>query len=127
METHRGSCHCGDVVFRVEADLVEATILECNCSICRRKGFLHLIVDSDRFELEEGRGSLSTYRFGTETAVHAFCETCGIHPFYRPRSHPEDVDVNVRCLPDVDLEALEVDAFDGANWEENVDEIRDEG
>lgn len=122
--THRGSCHCGRVVFEVDADLDDETVLDCNCSICRRKGFLHLIVESGRFRLVRGEAHLRAYRFNTETAVHRFCRTCGIHPFYSPRSHPEDVSVNVRCLEEVELESVEVEPFDGRNWEANVDEIR---
>jgi len=126
METYRGSCHCGEVEFEVEVDdLGEQRIIECNCSICRRKGFLHLIVWPGRFELKSGGEMLREYRFHTETAVHRFCERCGIHPFYTPRSHPDRVDVNVRCLEEVDLDELDVEPFDGSNWEEEVGSIRE--
>jgi len=125
MSEYRGSCHCGAVEFRVRADLEEERILKCNCSICRRKGFLHLIVPPGRFELVAGDARLRTYQFHTETAVHRFCERCGIHAFYTPRSHPEKVSVNVRCLEGVELDGLEVEPFDGKNWEETVDGIRD--
>lgn len=125
MDTYSGSCHCGQVRFEVEADLEETTVLDCNCSMCRRKGFLHLIVEPERFRLLEGDEALREYRFNTGQAIHRFCETCGIHPFYTPRSHPDKVDVNVRCLEGVALEELEVERFDGANWEENVDGIRE--
>jgi hypothetical protein len=124
MSTWSGACHCGRITFEVEADLEEETILECNCSICRKKGFLHLIVPPERFELLSGADLLREYRFHTETAIHRFCEVCGIHPFYSPRSHPEHVDVNVRCLDGVDVEQLEIERFDGRNWESSVDEIR---
>lgn len=106
------------------ADLEGETILDCNCSICTKKGILHLIVPPGRFELIQGEDALVEYRFNTEQAVHTFCGTCGIHPFYTPRSHPDDIDVNVRCLDDVDPAELEVEQFDGRNWEERVDEIR---
>lgn len=125
MAEYEGTCHCGAVAFRVRADLEEERILECNCSICRRKGFLHLIVPPERFELVSGADLLREYRFHTETAVHRFCERCGIHPFYTPRSHPDRVSVNVRCLEEVELEALEIEPFDGQNWEKEVGEIRD--
>jgi hypothetical protein len=124
MQTHRGSCHCGAVTFEVDANLADERILECNCSICRKKANLHLIVDRERFRLLSGEEDLSEYRFGTQVAVHRFCRTCGIHPFYSPRSHPGMVSVNVRCLDDVDLETVAVETFDGANWEENVGGIR---
>ncbi len=124
MKTWTGQCHCGRVAFEVDADLDKETILDCNCSICRQKGYLHLIVPPERFRLLSGEARLREYRFHTETAVHRFCEVCGIHPFYSPRSHPEDVDVNVRCLEDVDLESIEVELFDGRNWEDHVDDIQ---
>jgi len=115
MPTYRGSCHCGRVRFEVTADL--HPILECNCSICTRKGVLHLIVPPECFRLLGGAEELATYQFNTGTAVHRFCRTCGVHPFYTPRSDPEKVDVNVRCLDGVDLSTLEITAFDGRNWE----------
>ena len=125
MATHRGSCHCGRVVFEVEADLADERILSCNCSICRRKGYLHLIVEPERFTLVEGAEALREYRFNTGQAVHRFCDRCGIHPFYTPRSHPDKVSVNVRCLEEVDPAEVEIEAFDGANWEENVEDIQE--
>ena len=110
-----GGCHCGRVRFRVTADLSRVTY--CNCSICAKKGFLHLIVPPDCFELVSGADALTTYRFNTGTAAHTFCATCGIHPFYRPRSDPDKIDVNVRCLDGVDVATLDVKEFDGRNWE----------
>ena len=124
MLTHTGGCHCGAVRFEVDADLDAEDILDCNCSICTRKGFLHLIVEPQRFRLLAGADELREYRFGTETAVHRFCAHCGIHAFYTPRSHPDMVDVNVRCLDDfVELD-VDVLPFDGRNWEENVASIQ---
>jgi hypothetical protein len=117
-----GSCHCRAVRFRVRVDAWEA--IECNCSMCAMKGFLHLIVPPDRFELLAGEDSLSTYEFNTRVAKHRFCKVCGIHPFYTPRSHPDQIDVNVRCLePDVQGR-FSVKPFDGQNWEDNVESIR---
>lgn len=98
--------------------------LECNCSICRMKGFLHVIVRREDFEVVRGADELHQYRFGTRVACHTFCRTCGIHPFYTPRSHPDGVDVNARCLDGDALASFEVTPFDGRNWEENVDSIR---
>lgn len=123
-KTHTGGCHCGRVRFEIEVDLEQAEILDCNCTICTKKGFLHLIVAPDRFRLLRGEDALSEYRFNTRQAVHRFCKTCGIHPFYTPRSHPDDVDVNVRVLDEIDIGRLEITPFDGRNWEENVDGIQ---
>lgn len=115
MDALDGGCHCGVVRFRVAGPL--SPIVRCNCSICRMKGFLHWIVEPDRFELLQGREALTEYRFGTRTAKHWFCRHCGVHPFYVPRSDPDAIDVNVRCLDGVDASALEVEEFDGARWD----------
>ena len=114
-QTYEGGCHCGKVRFRVTADLDRVTY--CNCSMCSKKGFLHLIVAPEQFELLNGKDNLATYEFNTHTAKHTFCKTCGIHPFYVPRSDPDKIDVNVRCLEGVDVSKIEVKVFDGKNWE----------
>lgn len=95
--THRGGCHCGAVSFEVDAP-AELDVLECNCSICTKSGYLHLISPAARFRLLSGRERLATYRFGTRTADHLFCATCGIKSFYIPRSNPDGYSVKVRCL-----------------------------
>ncbi|MFZ0123217.1 MAG: GFA family protein, partial [Xanthobacteraceae bacterium] len=82
-----------------------------------KKGILHLIVPPEQFELLSGADELATYRFNTGTAQHMFCKTCGMHPFYIPRSDPDKIDVNVRCIDDIDLAALSPKSFDGRNWE----------
>src|SRR5262245_54754041 len=99
MTTYEGSCHCERVRFRVHGELTAATV--CNCSMCTKKGFLHWIVEPRAFELLAGRDDLVTYRFNTGVAEHKFCSHCGIHAFYTPRSDPDKVDVNVRCLQGV--------------------------
>jgi hypothetical protein len=115
-QVYDGGCHCGRVRFRVRGDLAMATV--CNCSMCTMKGIIHLIVPPGDFELIQGREELATYRFNTGVAQHHFCRTCGIHPFYVPRSDPDKVDVNVRCLDGVDIEALRPARFDGRHWED---------
>ena len=119
--TYEGGCHCGAVRFRVRVTRHEA--IDCNCSICQKKGFLHLIVPPEDFTLLSGADRLTTYTFNTGTAKHLFCQSCGIHAFYRPRSHPNDFDVNVRCLDGNVLSKFQVTAFDGTNWEESVHQI----
>lgn len=113
--TYGGGCHCGRVRFRVTGDL--ADVLDCNCSVCTKKGILHLIVPPAQFEILKGEDALTTYQFNTHTATHRFCASCGIHPFYVPRSDPDKIDVNVRCLDGVDIAALKPKKFDGRNWE----------
>lgn len=112
---HRGGCHCGAVRFEVEApEDLEAE--DCNCSICRMTGFVHLIVPARDFRLLTGEESLATYQFNTGVARHRFCRVCGIKPFYVPRSNPDGIDVNVRCL-DSAPRSLRIVPFDGQNWE----------
>jgi hypothetical protein len=120
MRSWTGGCHCGHVRFRVTADLEGVT--DCNCSVCTKKGFLHLIVPPAQFELLLGAGDLATYQFNTGTAKHMFCRHCGIHPFYVPRSDPDKIDVNVRCLDDVDIAGLTIQPFDGRNWESAIEQ-----
>jgi hypothetical protein len=119
MPSYEGGCHCGRVRFRVTAEL--NGVADCNCSVCTKKGFLHLIVPPELFELLSGEDALSSYQFNTGTAKHAFCRHCGIHPFYVPRSDPDKIDVNVRCLDDIDLKTVAIHPFDGRNWEDAID------
>ena len=116
LETYQGGCHCGRVRFHLRADL--SAVLECNCSICTKKGILHLIVPPEQFKLLSGEDALTTYQFNTNTAKHTFCSHCGMHPFYVPRSHPDHIDINARCLDGIDVAALRPRFFDGQNWEE---------
>jgi hypothetical protein len=118
LRTYRGSCHCGAVRFEVDA-AQRLACLDCNCSICTKSGYLHLIVPRSRLRIVQGEPSLVTYMFGTGIARHYFCRTCGIKPFYVPRSNPDGIDVNVRCLDPVPTD-IEVQPFDGRNWEENA-------
>ena len=116
-----GSCHCGAVRFQVEAPQT-LEVEQCNCSICTKSGFLHLIVPLSRFTLLSGECSLSTYRFNTGVAKHTFCRVCGIKPFYTPRSNPDGIDINVNCL-DPRPTSLEVRQFDGQHWEQYAHEL----
>jgi hypothetical protein len=116
MITHRGGCHCGRVRFEVQAPA--ALIAEdCNCSICRRSGYLHLIVPAERFKLVCGADVLTAYSFNTGTAKHLFCRVCGVKSFYVPRSHPDGFSVNARCLDAGTVESLSVQSVDGSDWE----------
>ena len=115
---YTGHCHCGAVEFEVEAP-EELICQDCNCSICRMTGFIHLIVPRSALRLLSGEESLTTYTFNTGVAQHYFCKTCGVKPFYIPRSNPDGYDVNVRCL-DPQPEHISIEAFDGQNWEEHA-------
>lgn len=110
---YQGSCHCGRVAFRVEGTI--ASVMACNCSICHRKGALMWFVPRDSMELLTPDANASTYTFNKHVIRHRFCPDCGMHPY------GEGVDpsgnamaaINVRCLEDVDLDALPVTHFDG--------------
>jgi hypothetical protein len=119
--TYEGGCHCGAVRFQVVVN--NHKVDDCNCSICVKKGFLHLIVTQEQFNLLQGEDVLKTYKFNTGVAQHKFCGICGIHAFYIPRSHPDCIDVNVRCLDGNVIENFEIMPFDGANWEENIHKL----
>lgn len=119
---HRGGCHCQRVRFEVIGPRTLA-VLDCNCSICRMTGFLHWIVAPADFRLLSGADDLAEYRFGSGIARHQFCRHCGIKAFYVPRSHPDCIDVNVRCLDDDHDRSLSISAFDGRNWDQNIDKL----
>lgn len=116
MVTHTGGCHCGQVRFEVDAP-ARLEVAECNCSICSKLAYLHLIVPAERFRLLCGSESLTTYTFNTGVARHHFCSRCGIKSFYVPRSHPQGISVNARCLDAGTIESISVTAFDGRDWE----------
>ena len=117
--SHMGSCHCGAVAFEVDAPAV-IKVSDCNCSICRRSGYLHLIVSRDRFRLLRGEEHLQTYTFDTHEAKHLFCKICGIKSYYIPRSHPQGISVNARCLDQRLIHTMHIEPFDGQNWEQNI-------
>ena len=123
MPIYRGGCHCGAVRFEVEAP-ADMEVSECNCSICSKSGYLHLIVAKSRFHIISGEDNLATYTFGTRQARHLFCKTCGIKSFYRPRSHPDGVSVNARCLDDFMIQSVTITPFDGRNWEASIDKLK---
>jgi len=117
MPKFRGSCHCARVSFEVDATPSE--LVDCNCSLCQRKGALYVeLGETHSFRLLSGEGDLSTYRFNTNTATHYFCRHCGVHPFHHSRFDPENWSINARCLEGFDLSSLPRTTFDGKNWEQ---------
>jgi hypothetical protein len=114
-----GGCHCGGVRFEVALPS-EVEALTCNCSMCAKTGFVHLIVAESRFRLTKGAERLSEYSFNTRVAKHLFCVECGVKSFYRPRSNPDGWSVNARCLDSLEGVTLQIEAFDGQNWEANA-------
>jgi len=116
IRVHEGSCHCGRVRFEADAP-IDRDVTQCNCSICRKSGYLHLIVPSRSFRLIAGQEYLTAYSFNTETAKHLFCRICGIKSFYIPRSHPDCFSVNMRCLDQGTFTPASVTQFNGREWE----------
>jgi centromere protein V len=119
---HFGGCHCGRVKFAIAAPAeIEAT--ECNCSICTKSGFLHLIVPKTRFNLLHGAEFLAEYRFNSGVAKHLFCKVCGIKSFYVPRSNPDGYSVNVHCIEPGTIDRVNITQFDGLHWEVHAHEL----
>jgi len=117
-----GACHCGRVTF--EALLPDDIIVdECNCSICARVGFLHIIVPASRFKITAGEEVLSLYQFNSHVAHHYFCSVCGVKAFYVPRSNPDGYSVNLRCMDRAQFRHIEIRPFDGQNWEANAGKL----
>jgi len=114
--TYEGGCHCGAVRFEFDAP-ANPELFDCNCSICRMSGFLHLLVPKAKFRLLQGSDYLTEYRFGTGRARHLFCRRCGIKSFYVPRSDPDAISVHARCVDELDVSKLATTPFDGRNWE----------
>ncbi len=126
MIIHQGGCHCGRVRFEVRASAI-INVSECNCSICSKSGYLGMIIPRDRFTLQSGEENLTEYRFDSGVAKHLFCEHCGIKSFYVPRSHPDGVSVNARCLDSGTVEKINIQQFDGQNWEQCYPKGRADG
>ena len=117
MTWRSGGCHCVRGGAFWDAALPHAPEAQaCNCSMCEKVGFIHLIVPESRFRLTQGEAALTHYRFNTGVADHLFCSACGVKSFYRPRSNPDGWSVNARCLDDVDdarHPGICIDPFDG--------------
>jgi hypothetical protein len=118
MRWRQGGCHCGAVRFEVETPSV-VEVEDCNCSMCARTGFLHIIVPTSRFRLLQGQDKLTSYTFNTGVARHMFCGVCGVKAFYVPRSNPDGYSVNLRCLDDPrGFDEVRIVNFDGrGDWE----------
>jgi hypothetical protein len=110
---YEGSCHCGQIAFDVEGDFTSA--IDCNWSLCRRRGGLLAFVPRDKFSLKTPREALSTYTFNTHVIQHHFCSNCGVGPFSEGKM-PDGTEmacINLRCVPAVDLATIEIQPWDG--------------
>lgn len=111
-----GGCHCGAVQFTAQVD-TNQTLLDCNCSLCRKTGYLHLMAEHEEFKLLTCKSNLTSYRFNTKQAEHLFCSQCGVKSFYQPRSHPDCWSINAHCVKNFDSNDWKIESFDGQNWE----------
>ncbi|MEC9248455.1 MAG: GFA family protein [Pseudomonadota bacterium] len=116
MVLHSGGCHCGKVAFEFKGPK-HLSALDCNCSICCKLGYIHVIVPKIKFLLLKGEEMIKEYTFNTRMATHMFCKQCGIKSFYIPRSHPTCYSVNARCLNPDTWDFINITKFDGLNWE----------
>lgn len=114
--SYSGSCHCGAVAFTVHAEPPQGA-MSCNCSHCRRKGFLLSFVPAEQFTLDSGEANLADYTFNKHAIVHRFCTTCGVQPFGEGESNGVKMRaINLRCVPEIDIDALELQKVDGASF-----------
>ncbi|MBS35518.1 MAG: hypothetical protein CMO26_06285 [Thiotrichales bacterium] len=102
MHIYKGSCHCGLVQFEIHKQEPIDTLMECNCSICTKKGILHTPVENDELVIVSGKNDQSLYQFGTKVARYTFCPRCGCSAFHRSRGNQYRYSVNARCLDDLD-------------------------
>ena len=123
MKRHSGSCHCGAVTFRIEADITD--IYQCDCSLCRMKNARMTTVHESKFELLSGADKLSEYNWNTRVARHFFCSVCGIYPFHKKRAMPDSYGVNVMCLDGFDPTGIRVRAAEGKGMSVVADGARD--
>jgi len=122
---YQGGCHCDDVRFKFNLleSIEDIKIAACNCSICEKLGYLHLIIPKQDFTLLTEWENLTCYQFNKKIAEHYFCTQCGIKSFYQPRSHPDCWSINARCVDGFSEYNLKVKNFDGKNWQQNIQSI----
>ncbi|KAK0621602.1 Mss4-like protein [Bombardia bombarda] len=100
-KVYHGSCHCGAVTAAVKVkDALEGEnkelIMECNCSHCRRGGYIWLYPKKGQL-LVEGGENLTHYTYGSHVWRKSFCKTCGVFVFSEPRPMTEE---EVAALPE---------------------------
>lgn len=110
---YKGSCHCGRIAFEADGNLEK--VMECNCSICSKRGSLHWMIPREHFRLLTPEDNLATYTFGKHRIKHRFCPTCGSATFGEGMAPTgkEMIAINARCLEGVDLASLKLGHFDG--------------
>ena len=115
-EPHRLTCHCGAVELRVTLSEGLETARRCDCSFCARRGAIAVSALLADVEIVKGADNLTLYQWGTNTAKHYFCKTCGIYTHHQRRSNPLEYGVNVAALENVNPRDLgDVPWSDGIN------------
>jgi len=111
--TYTGSCHCGRIAFEVDGTIQRA--IQCNCSICSKRGYLLWFVPRAQLRLSTPESNLATYTFNTGKIKHHFCDQCGCAPFGvgSDKTGAATAAVNVRCLDGIDPSTLTLVPFDG--------------
>jgi hypothetical protein len=122
MIKHKGGCHCGNIRYEISAPAT-LEVLQCNCSMCSKAAYLHLIIPNKQFSLLQGSENLIEYTFNTGTAKHLFCSKCGIKSFYIPRSHPNGISVNARCIEPETIAEMKITEFNGMDWEKAANQL----
>jgi len=133
---HHGSCHCKQIEFLVYLNQYDYNnnAAKCNCTICIKKGILHMIVPPRQFQLTHGSivDDMSLYSYGTHQAKHLFCKLCGIHCFYMAKSHPYDIDININSIDNDDdgyselMRSCKFKEFDGENYDASLEKLKQE-
>lgn len=113
--SHQGSCHCGKVEFVVHIDGDLPSPSRCDCSYCKRRQVAAVGIPISDLEVVKGEENLTLYQWGTMTAKHYFCRTCGIYTHHQRRSNPNQYGFNVACLEGINPYELEVEVTDGVN------------
>lgn len=113
MKTYGGGCHCKAVQFEVDLELKE--VMECNCSICSKRGWLLTFAPESQFRLLKGEEMLTVYHFNKKMVHHTFCKVCGTASFGRGSDGKGNnmVAINARCLDDADLSTLTINTYNG--------------
>jgi hypothetical protein len=112
--SHKGSCHCGKVAYEFESGPITEG-LECNCSLCGRKGAVMHFIPRSSFALKTPRDAIKTYRFNKHVIDHHFCPDCGVAPFSEgidPKGS-KMVAINLRCVEGVDPRTLAIRFHNG--------------
>ena len=111
------TCHCEGVEIQVKIpEEGFKKIMRCNCSLCKRKGYIIGVIGPDDLKVIKGEKLLKLYQYHTKTAKHYFCSNCGIHTHNNPRSNPKIYGINVACVEGINpFELKNVSINDGEN------------